>query len=260
MPIEFMPNLENIFATVLPVAARISGMVLFAPFLGSASVPARIKAGLVVLFTVLLYPVCAAHSALPVRPAGWARICASEMFVGLLLGLAVAFVFEGAQLAGQVLGFQAGFSLVNVMDPQTMVDTPVLAMFHQTVAILIFLQLDVHHWVLRGVAKSFHYLPVGAAVATPALTRDLLHAAGGIWVAGVQIAGPTLVATMLADVAIGFLGKASPQFPLLFLEIPAKNLLALGLTAGTLAYWPALFERHFSAAVSTSERLLRLTS
>ena len=50
-------------------------------------------------------------------------------------------MFEAAQMAGSVLGVQMGYSLVNILDPQTQVDTTVVAMFHQTVAFLLFLQL-----------------------------------------------------------------------------------------------------------------------
>ena len=63
----------------------------------------------------------------------------SEALVGLLIGLAVQFVFEAAQFAGQVMGMQVGFGLVNILDPNTQVDTPVLAVFSQTIVMLIFL-------------------------------------------------------------------------------------------------------------------------
>ena len=33
-------------------------------------------------------------------------------------------------------------------------------------ALLIFLQLDVHHWLLRAVIRSFTYFPVGGSVLT----------------------------------------------------------------------------------------------
>ncbi len=63
-------------------------------------------------------------------------------FSGLALGLTIQFVFEGAQMAGQVGGFQFAFSLVNVIDPQTQVETPVLSVFHQLVVLLLFLQFE----------------------------------------------------------------------------------------------------------------------
>ena len=58
--------------------------------------------------------------------AGW-RCAVGEAVIGLLLGLTLQFVFEAAQFAGQIVGMQMGFSLVNILDPQTQVDTPVLS-------------------------------------------------------------------------------------------------------------------------------------
>ena len=53
-----------------------------------------------------------------------------------------------------------------------------------------------------------------------------------------QIAAPALVATLIADVALGFLGKASPQLPVLFIGLAVKNLLGPRDLIGVVAYWP----------------------
>ena len=56
------------------------------------------------------------------------------------MGIATNVVFEAVQLTGQVLGIQMGYSLVNILDPQTQVDTPVMAMFYQSIVMLLFLR------------------------------------------------------------------------------------------------------------------------
>jgi len=175
------------------------------------------------------------------------------------MGLAVQLVFEAAQFAGQLMGMQVGFGLVNIIDPSTQVDTPVLAVFAQTMAMLIFLQLGVHRWLLRALAGSFVYLPAGAAMASGPMVQALLRAAGGIWLAGVQIAAPTLIATLLTDLVLGFLGKASPQLPVLFLGLSVKSLVGLLLLAVSLRYWPGVFDHYFTEAIHYSEHLLQLS-
>src|SRR5271165_3047391 len=156
---------ENLVAAVAFVGARVSGLLVFAPFLGSSAIAPRIKVGLVVLVTGVLYPVCGPRG-LSLTPAGLLRVMLSEALIGMLMGLAVQFIFEAAQFAGQVIGVQVGYGLVNILDPNTQVDTPVLAVFSQTMVLLIFLHLDVHHWLLRAVANSFVYVPAGAAAAS----------------------------------------------------------------------------------------------
>jgi flagellar biosynthetic protein FliR len=168
------------------------------------------------------------------------------------------FLFEAALLAGQILGVQIGYSLATVFDPQTNADTPVLSQFHHMAVLLIFLQMDVHHWLLRSLVRSFAYLPAGGATITGAVAGGLLHAAGGIFLAGAQIAAPSLVATLVADIALGFLGKASPQLPVLFIGLAVKNLIGLGVLVGAVAYWPRLFMQQFASGVRLGEQLLHL--
>ena len=159
-------------------------------------------------------------------------------------------------LAGHILGVQMGYSLATLFDPQTQADTPVLGEFHRLGALLIFLQLDVHHWLLRAIVRSFSYLPAQAALSGRGVVEGLLHAAGGIFLAGVQIAAPALVATLIADLALGFLGKASPQLPVLFLGLSVKNLLGLSVLIGVVAYWPHSFSQRFADSIALGERLL----
>jgi flagellar biosynthetic protein FliR len=156
------------------------------------------------------------------------------------------------------MGIQVGFGLVNILDPNTQVETPVLAVFSQTIAILIFLELGVHRWILQATARSFTYLPAGAIFTSGAVLYELLHGAGAIWIAGVQLAAPALIATLLIDLVLGFLGKASPQLPVLFLGLSIKSLAGLAVLAMSLKYWPVIFESHFDNAIHAAERLLHL--
>ncbi len=188
----------------------------------------------------------------------WAGVALSEVVIGLVLGLAANFMMEAPMMAGQILGVQMGYSLATLFDPTTQADTPVLAEFHRLAALLIFLQLDVHHWLLRALVSSFAYLPAGASLMTYAAASGLAHAAGGIFLAGVQIAAPALVATLVADVALGFLGKASPQLPVLFIGLAVKNLLGLAILIGVVACWPQTFSQRFADSIAVGERLLHL--
>jgi flagellar biosynthetic protein FliR len=162
------------------------------------------------------------------------------------------------ELAGQIVGFQVGHSLANLINPLSDVETPILANFYQAVALLIFLQLDVPHWVLRGLVKSFEYCPPGMVVANPVMAELVWRAAGGMLVMAVQVAIPILLATILIDISLGFLGRASPQLPVLFVGISVKSVVAFLVVMGTLRFWPGLLEKYFGEALATSEQLMHL--
>lgn len=250
-------NLENTVMAAGMVGARVSAMLMSAPFFGHVAVPMRIKAGIAVAVTALLYPVWPVGNWHAVG-GQWVWSFGGEMLIGLVIGLVMSFVFDGAQLAGQIVGVQVGFSLVNIIDPQTQVDTPVLSVLHQLMALLIFLQLDVHHWLLRGVADSFEYLPAGSFVLSGAVVATLWKGAAAVWLTGIQIAAPVLVATLMTDVVLGFLAKASPQFPALLFGLSAKTVVGFLVLGAAMRYWPSLFERYFGSAVRASSHLLHL--
>ena len=251
------PLLERILAHALPIGVRIGGVMTFAPFFGSDALPARVKAALVVVLTAMLYNVCPVPD-LSLTALGAIRMTLREAVVGLMMGLSVQIVLEGAQLAGQLAGAQLGFSLAAIMDPQTNIETPVLTVFYQMIAMLIFMQLNVHHWILRAVVKSFGYFPVGSAVVSLAATRELLHAAGAMWLIGVQIAAPILLATMVIDVTIGFLSKSSPQLPAMFIGLSAKSLAGYALLAASVGLWPVLLEHKFLNSLGWMEHAMGL--
>ena len=250
-------SLLHILSSVMVIGLRVSGLMLFAPFFGSAVIPPRIKVVLVIAITALLYPAYSPH--LPATAMShWPILVASETVIGIAMGVATNVVFEAAQMAGQVLSVQMGYSLVNILDPSTQVENTVIAFFHQSIAMLIFLGLDVHHWILRAVAKSFDYLPPGSATLNPMFVQALLHEGAVVLVLRIQLSAPVLSATLLVDVVLGLLGKASPQMPLMLLGPAVKSMLGVLVFGVTMRFWPHMFEQYFSESIAYAEHLMHL--
>lgn len=250
-------SITQILSAALTIAVRLTGLFLFAPFFGSAAMPARVKAVFVFALTVLLYPILSPRFA-AVDLSAWPLMVFSELLIGVGFGVAANLVFDGVQMAGQVLSVQMGYSLINILDPQTQVESTVVAMFHQTIAMLIFLRLGVHLWLVRAIARSYDYLPPSTGHVTGAFTAAILHAGASVFAIGLQIAAPVLSATILADIALGILGKASPQLPLLVLGPAVKSILGLLLLTAALKFWPPLFERLFLHTMQQGEYILHL--
>lgn len=250
-------SLQAVIAAFLTISVRLSGLMLFAPFFGSSSTPPRVKAGLVFALSLLLYPTLSPQLAHP-NVADWPVLVLGEFLIGSALGIATSLVFDAVQMAGQVLSVQMGYSLVNLLDPQTQVDSTVMAVFHQTIALLIFLRLDVHLALLHGIARSFSLLPPGHVHLSGVFVLTLLHAAGSVFTLGVHLAAPVLSATFLTDIVIGLLGRASPQAPLMLLGPAVKSVLGLAILFAALKYWPALLERHFGDSFQLSDTLMHL--
>ena len=253
--VEF--SLEQTLTAWMIAGTRVTGVIVAAPFFGSLSVPVRIKLGLGLVFTMMLVPLVGSPTA-SLPASALISVLVGEFAIGFLLGFTLQFVFEGALVAGNVLGIQMGYALASVINPQSQADTPVLATFHELIVLLLFIQLQVPHWLLRGLARSFQYLPPGNFALTGPPMTMFLHFTASMWVTAVQIAAPVLVATLFTDVALGFLGKASPQLPVLFVGLSIKSMLGLLLLGGAIALWPRFFDTRFQQAMEVSERILKL--
>jgi len=249
--------LLTIVSGLMTIGVRLTGLMLFAPFFGSNAIPARVKAILVLSLTVLLFPVVG-HQIGTYTMATWPLMALMEFLIGAGMGIATNLVFEAIQMAGQILGVQMGYSLVNILDPQTQVDTTVVALFYQSIVMLLFLRMDVHYWLLRAVGNSFVYLPPGSTHLSSLFTMGIVRTVGEIFGLGVQIAAPVLSATLVADVVLGLLGKASPQLPLMVLGPAVKSILGIFILIATLKYWPDLFRRLFVESTANAEHILHL--
>jgi len=139
-----MPNitLEQAQLFIL-IFLRVSTIIVLVPILGDASVPVRVKGGLSILITSLLFPfVKLDASALGFDVATLFLRMAGEVMVGAVIGFTVRLVFAGIQLAGQLVGFQMGFAIVNVIDPANSAQVSIIAEFLYLVAALLFLSLE----------------------------------------------------------------------------------------------------------------------
>src|SRR5579862_1226485 len=175
-----LPHIDsNTMTPMFLLGLRLGGLMTFAPILGDASIPAKVKAGLTGVVTALLLP--AYSSRMPhVMPSNIVAVVGGELMIGMGMGLTLALAFEAARFAGQILGFQFGYTLINVIDPQSDVEISVLNFFHYTILLLIFLQGDVHHWLFRLLVQSFDTIQPGTVIVSQQAVKALLQGTGHI--------------------------------------------------------------------------------
>jgi flagellar biosynthetic protein FliR len=233
---------------------RVSGMVLFAPFFSSNALPARAKAVLVLAIAYLLAPLVAT---LPNAKAeiGFAALL-GELAVGLVYGLSLAMLNEMLLFAGQIAGVQFSFSLVNLMDPSSSIETPLLGDLFQLMGTLVLLGAGLDRILLASMVRSFKAVPLGTYALAPVTGLGIVRAASGVFLAGVELAAPVLAATMLVEIAVALLGKLSPQLPVMSLTVPLKTVTGFAILAGSLALWPRFIEARFAGLLDMAERLI----
>jgi flagellar biosynthesis protein FliR len=233
---------------------RISGVVLFAPLFSSNALPVRTKAVFVLAVAYLLAPLVAtlpnAHMEI-----NFTAIL-GELSVGLVYGLTLALLNEMLLFAGQIVGVQFSFSLVNLMDPSSPIETPLMGELFQLMGTLVIITAGLDRILLASMIRSFHAVPLGTYALTPVTGLGIVRAAGGVFVAALELAAPVLAATMLVEISVALMGKLSPQLPVMNLTVPLKTLTGFIILAGSLALWPRFIEGRFSSLLDLAQQLI----
>jgi len=247
-------NGEQTLEAMTLVVVRVSGLMVFAPVFSSTAIPPRVKAGFVLALSYLVAPVVAgfpgARAELGVLPI------LGELSVGLVFGLTLSLLLEALAFAGQVMGFQFSFSLVNLMDPNSPAATPLMGQMFGLLGTLTVLGAGLHRTVLAALLRTFAAAPVGSVSLDPRAGCELVTMAGGIFAAGLQLSAPVIAATLLAETAVALAGKLAPQLPVMVISVPVKTLLGYGVLIGSLALWPHWIESHFTVLLDEAGRLL----
>ncbi|NPV49066.1 MAG: flagellar biosynthetic protein FliR [Armatimonadetes bacterium] len=210
---------------------RLLGLVALAPGLSNAIMPPQVRVALAVGLAVALGPLVASPDpALSRLPLGaYLLLLLGELAVGVALGFCLSCLLEAARLAGELADFQIGFNAGELYDPVAGGTNSILGRLWYLAAVLFFFQLDGHHWLIGGLARSYVVCPVGEVV----LQRHWGLLAGQVlqssFALGLRLAAPLVAALIMADFTLGLVSRGMPQMNVLFVGMPAK--IAVGLAA-----------------------------
>ncbi len=227
--------------------ARSAGFVAFLPIPGMRAAPVAARIALALLLTVLAGPL-----ALGVSDAGpivdndaavWvlARMLLAETALGVALGAAVALLLEAFGLAAQILGFQAGYSYVNMIDPNTQVDASILNVMIALLSSLLFFTFGLDRQLLRAWFAAIESWPLGSFSTRPVDAMRMVELGGLVFKTSVRLAFPVVALLLLIDLTLGLLNQINGRLQLLTLAFPAKILGGVALLFPLLLLAPRLF-------------------
>jgi flagellar biosynthetic protein FliR len=235
-----------------------SGIFIFLPLPGLKAGPDAAKIVLAVALTFALYARWPVVDPVPqsiVAMVGWV---VAEAAIGLAIGLAVAFIIEGLQMAAQAISIQAGFAYASTVDPSTEADSTVLLLIAQLIAGLLFFTFGLDRQLLSILSRSLETHVPGAFAASRANAEALMLLGSGIFSTGIRLVLPVMTLLFLIDLAVGLLGRLNSQLQLIALAFPAKMLAALAALSFLVLLVPKLYQQSANAAFGVLSKLLGL--
>lgn len=249
----------QLFWTFLVVLFRIAGLMVTAPVFGSPSVPLPVKLGFSTAFALALTPAALGKVGTP--PDDWLTlvgIVLGETLLGMLIGYLVSLFFSAVQMAGAFLDMQVGYGIYQLMNPFAPAPASLLAQFHTMLLMVVYLQVNAHHWLLGALAESFRAVPVGGVALDAVRLQPLLSdVIAQIFLLALRIAAPATAVLIVVDAALAIVSRAVPQMPVFFVGAPAKIAMGLITLAIVLPLVANVFVNTLPTAAQDVVNLLR---
>jgi flagellar biosynthetic protein FliR len=207
------------------VFLRVSALLAVFPVFSTANFPVQLRLALGVLLAVLIVPSLPQGMAEPRDVWGWMGLMTMEVGVGLLFGFISRMVFYALDMAGAIITSEMGLQLPSSMNPMSgsEVTTPGLMLYY--LAAMLWLSLDLHHWLLVALVKTYQWLPIGGAHLNAMGLADVLARTSQIFVIALQVAAPVMAVSFIVSLVFSVLGRAVPQMNV-FQESFAVRILA----------------------------------
>ena len=213
----------------LAVLCRIGGLFIFAPVLGSNSIPMRIKAMIALVMTAAVYPLVSGAAteigAVTLPALGW--MIFTESLIGLSIGVLATLPIVGMQVGGALMGHQMGLAAAQVFNPTLDTEADTIGQIMLFVGLVIFLSIGGLEAMHLAVAHSFDRIPIGAFNAGHTPLALIVGALQSGFELAFRIGAPVFCIMLAESIGAGFLMKTVPQLNILSFGFPLKILIGL---------------------------------
>lgn len=204
----------------LLVFTRVGGVMALLPGFGEQMIPARVRLGVTVAFTLIVWPMLAPDLMRtdPARP--FLAMLIIEATIGLMLGLAIRLMVIALQLAGVIAAQSTSLSQMfgTGLTPEPM---PAIGNILMLSGVTLALAMGLHVKIAVTMARSYEVLPMGLPLPAEDLARWGTAHVAQAFALGFSLAAPFVIAAFAYNLVLGVINRAMPQLMVSFIGAPA---------------------------------------
>ena len=227
--------------TFLLLFIRFASFLSFIPLFNFPTIPMIAKAALAFWLSVLFFPITPKVT-FDINFFSVIFAILEEVTLAFLIGSALSLMFDVLRFAAEQISFVMGFTMATVFDPNSGIQSTILAQFFIWVAILIFIAFGGDHLEIMLIAKSLHSLPFGTLFDIKAFYEFFINYMSKYFMLGLSLAFPILAVSLLSDMIFGMIMKTMPQFNLLVVGFPIKIAISFLVLMAVLGSLMRIFE------------------
>ena len=232
---------EQQVIVLLLILVRVSTFIALFPLFYRRQLPNMIKVGLAGGLSVFWFDqIDTSLNGLDVELIGFvdsSLLLAREFLIGAVLSLAMGVFFLPAKVAGAYVGQEIGLSLAAINDPSSPDSSTLVTRVFEAFTILIFLALNLHHFLILVVQASFDQI-AGKINLLDLPTEQLSRIFTQVMDHGLAVIAPIGILMMLITLGLALLNKAAPTLNLFTVGMPVRT--GFGLFC-VLALLPIIF-------------------
>lgn len=214
------------FVIVFLIFLRILAVFLASPIFSNQAIPVLAKVFLSMVISYIVYlTVDFPDMHLRTDIISIALYGTKEMITGLTIGFALNFVFYAVSSAGVLIGFDMGLAMATVFNPMEESNDNIISQSLYFLAMLVFLMINGHHYIITSVVSSFKVIPLGKFTINLPVYTMLVKYSAAVFVIAVKIAAPIMVSFFLIHIGEGIIARVIPQMNVFFVAQP----LTIGL-------------------------------
>ncbi len=178
-----------------------------------------------------------------------------EIFVGVAIGMAANVVFYAARLAGGMIDFNMSYNTASLFSEEDSSPT-LVGEFFNLMTLMLFLFLNGHHFLIESVYISIRAVPITVFEVTGSSVEILTRLAITIFVLGVKMSAPILVAIFLTNVALALLSRIAPQTNIFILSFQMKISVGLIILFLSVPFFAVVAKQALHAMESETLKFL----
>ncbi|MGC9212562.1 MAG: flagellar biosynthetic protein FliR [Athalassotoga sp.] len=232
---------ETRFLVWIMILTRLAGLFFFSPFLGASFIPRSVKILIILVLSWILIPYSSAvvYLSTPVGVIAWMLFI--NFTVGMAIGLFATIFFDAVQLAGQIYGYQIGFAVANVLNPQSDQQVPILGQLMYLIAAYLFVSIEGPGILINAVTSSLQMIPVNTLYIGTSFVPTFWKEVGTIFSVGMQIGFPIIAFMIMVTLLLGIMAKVMPQMNIFMVGLPLNILVGLLMFSVLIPIWFTVF-------------------
>lgn len=234
---------------------RILGLIATAPLFSNVSIPRRVKIGLGILLAMIVAPSVQVPAGLEPMSMEGLMILMQQMLIGIAMGFSMRVIFSAVELGGEVASMTMGLGFATFFNPQSQGRSNAVSQLLSLLTLMVYLAANVHLALLSTLVESFTSMPITVGPMHGNVAEQVVHWAGRVFSAGLQLSLPIVAALLVTNMALGILTRAAPQLNLFGIGFPITLAVGFSMIGLTLPYLATPLSSLFQEAIITIRQL-----